>query len=91
MLLKIFKRLLSKCKFVNSATICEECSKVLCGYGIHESVTNLYMCVCVEIYTVCWRRQFMIWYSTAEIEKVRLPCLTCEMYVDKGCVCKTAG
>lgn len=46
MLRKIFKRLLSKCKFVNSATICEECSKVLCGYSIYNSVKNLYVCVC---------------------------------------------
>lgn len=47
MLRKILQRLLSKCKYVDSATVCEKCSKVLRGYSIYNSVTNL--SVCVEI------------------------------------------
>jgi hypothetical protein len=48
MLCKILKRLLSKCKYVNSATICEKCSKVFRGYSIYNSVTNLSECVKIK-------------------------------------------
>jgi len=47
MLCKILKRVLSKCKYVNSTNICEECSKVLWGYSIYNSA--IILSVCVEI------------------------------------------